>query len=71
MPAAQPTQARTEQKTESTESTPKVRRARSIAEKLGFINFDEEELDTPTFLRNEEREQNEARPRPNERLMDA
>ena len=29
-------------------------RARSIAEKLGFINFDEEELDTPTYLRNEE-----------------
>jgi cell division protein FtsZ len=29
-------------------------RAKSIAEKLGFINFDEEELDTPTFLRKEE-----------------
>ena len=26
-------------------------RARSIAEKLGFINFDEEQLDTPSFLR--------------------
>jgi cell division protein FtsZ len=29
-------------------------RAKSIAEKLGFINFDEDELDTPTFLRKEE-----------------
>ncbi len=33
-------------------------RAKSIAEKLGFINFDEEELDTPTFLRKEEESQN-------------
>ena len=37
---------------------PEVRRsnssavkAKTIAEKLGFINFDEEELDTPTYLR--------------------
>jgi cell division protein FtsZ len=29
-------------------------RAKSIAEKLGFINFDEEELDKPSFLRKEE-----------------
>lgn len=29
-------------------------KARSIAEKLGFINFDEEELDTPSYLRKEE-----------------
>ncbi len=29
-------------------------RAKSIAEKLGFINFDEDEFDTPTFLRREE-----------------
>jgi cell division protein FtsZ len=29
-------------------------RAKSIAEKLGFINFDEEELDTPSFLRKED-----------------
>ena len=29
-------------------------RARSIAEKLGFINFDEEELDTPSYLRRDE-----------------
>lgn len=29
-------------------------RARTIAEKLGFINFDEEELDTPSFMRKDE-----------------
>lgn len=29
-------------------------RAKSIAEKLGFVDFDEEELDTPTFLRKTE-----------------
>lgn len=29
-------------------------RTRSIAEKLGFINFDEEELDTPSYLRKDE-----------------
>lgn len=28
-------------------------RAKSIAEKLGFINFDEDELDTPSYLRKE------------------
>ncbi len=31
---------------------PNATRAKSIAERLGFINFDEEELDTPTYLRN-------------------
>ncbi|EQC43322.1 cell division protein FtsZ [Bacteriovorax sp. Seq25_V] len=31
-------------------------RTRSIAEKLGFINFDEDELDTPSYLRKEEDE---------------
>jgi len=30
-------------------------RAKSIAEKLGFINFDEEELDMPAFMRKEEK----------------
>lgn len=30
-------------------------RAKSIAEKLGFINFDEEELDMPSFMRKEEK----------------
>ncbi len=29
-------------------------RVRAIAERLGFISFDEEELDTPTFLRKDE-----------------
>lgn len=50
-------------KTESTVNTPNREnfeankgsgRARSIAEKLGFINFDEEELDTPSYLRRDE-----------------
>jgi cell division protein FtsZ len=36
------------------ESSKTTSRAKSIAEKLGFINFDEEELDTPTYLRKEE-----------------
>lgn len=30
-------------------------RAKSIAEKLGFINFDDDEFDTPSFLRKEEK----------------
>lgn len=29
-------------------------RAKSIAEKLGFVNFDEDEFDTPSYLRKEE-----------------
>ena len=33
---------------------------KSIAEKLGFINFDEEELDTPTFMRKEDGEKDQA-----------
>ncbi len=33
-------------------------RTRTIAEKLGFINFDEDELDTPSFLRKERALQN-------------
>lgn len=39
---------------DSWESSKTNSRAKSIAEKLGFINFDEEELDTPTYLRKEE-----------------
>lgn len=30
-------------------------RAKSIAEKLGFVNFDEDEFDTPSYLRKEEK----------------
>ena len=29
-------------------------RARTVAQRLGFISFDEDELDTPTFLRKEQ-----------------
>ncbi|MBC7429481.1 MAG: hypothetical protein H7336_12760, partial [Bacteriovorax sp.] len=32
-------------------------RAKSIAEKLGFINFDEDEFDTPSYLRKEDKSQ--------------
>lgn len=34
--------------------TKSANRTRSIAEKLGFINFDEDELDTPSYLRKDE-----------------
>lgn len=36
-------------------------RAKSIAEKLGFINFDEDELDTPSYLRKDETKKPERR----------
>ncbi|MBT7611549.1 MAG: cell division protein FtsZ [Bacteriovoracaceae bacterium] len=36
-------------------------RAKSIAEKLGFINFDEEELDKPSYLRKEDNNRFETR----------
>lgn len=42
-------------------------RAKSIAEKLGFINFDEDEFDTPSYLRKEEKAEparENARPAP-------
>ena len=32
-------------------------RAQSIAEKLGFMNFDDDEFDTPTFLRKDSQNQ--------------
>ena len=51
-----------------TETRGSTTRAKSIAEKLGFINFDEEELDKPTYLRNEETESRE--PRRNDRPLD-
>lgn len=49
-----------------TTAAPKVEsevnsRAKSIAEKLGFINFDEDEFDTPSYLRKEEKAE---QPRP-------
>lgn len=45
-------------------------RAKSIAEKLGFINFDEEELDTPTYLRKEENSQKRERGEERNRTLD-
>ena len=47
-------QSKTPAQKESRPVGPTSSRAKSIAEKLGFINFDEEELDTPTYLRNDE-----------------
>jgi len=47
-------QAKTPVQRENKPVGPTSSRAKSIAEKLGFINFDEEELDTPTYLRNDE-----------------
>lgn len=38
-------------------------RAKSIAEKLGFINFDEDEFDTPSYLRKEEKTETRTAPR--------
>lgn len=48
------------------ERTETSNRTRSIAEKLGFINFEEDEFDTPSYLRrdetNEKQERGEGRP---------
>jgi cell division protein FtsZ len=48
------TPARKEERRESSFSQNSSGRAKSIAEKLGFINFDEDELDTPSYLRKDE-----------------
>ena len=46
---------RNDENTQSQNQTQKqagnVARGKSIAEKLGFINFNEDELDTPSFMR--------------------
>jgi cell division protein FtsZ len=49
--AARPQQSVVTNKVESETNN----RAKSIAEKLGFINFDEDEFDTPSYLRKEEK----------------
>lgn len=49
--AARPSQSIVANKVESETNN----RAKSIAEKLGFINFDEDEFDTPSYLRKEEK----------------
>lgn len=43
--------------TENREQQPS--RAKSIAERLGFLNFDEDEFDSPSYLRKEGREENQ------------
>ncbi|ATH06446.1 cell division protein FtsZ [Halobacteriovorax marinus] len=47
-------QTQTSQQRPAQQETASANRAKSIAEKLGFINFDEDELDTPSFLRKDE-----------------
>ncbi len=54
----QVTQAYEEQNTQNHNSianTEMPSKAKSIAEKLGFMNFDDDEFDTPSYLRKEER----------------
>ena len=48
--AATPVEAKNENPNQNRES-----RIKSIAEKLGFFNFDEDEFDTPSFMKKNER----------------
>jgi cell division protein FtsZ len=48
-------QASTEHKNDSQPSQNRESRIKSIAEKLGFFNFDEDEFDTPSFMKKNER----------------
>lgn len=58
-PAGQPSFATRTETQESSMNT----RAKSIAEKLGFVNFDEDEFDTPSYLRKDEKEVSKPAPR--------
>jgi len=52
MPAAQVASAQISQPvTQSNPTTPRDSKIKSIAEKLGFFNFDEDEFDTPSFMK--------------------
>ena len=42
---------RNEESAQTQKQAGNAARGKSIAEKLGFINFNEEELDTPSFMR--------------------
>ncbi|MEE2670666.1 MAG: cell division protein FtsZ [Bdellovibrionota bacterium] len=53
--AAQPTETREERKVEAAPTTSS--KAKSIAEKLGFMNFDDDEFDTPSFMRRDDTRQ--------------
>ena len=53
--AAQPTETREERKVEVAPTTSS--KAKSIAEKLGFMNFDDDEFDTPSFMRRDDTRQ--------------
>ncbi|MBD64124.1 MAG: cell division protein FtsZ [Halobacteriovoraceae bacterium] len=50
----------THEKSEEEETTQKSSKAKSIAEKLGFMNFDDDEFDTPSYLRKEDGPSNRA-----------
>ncbi len=45
------------QDSSQTNTSPRETRIKSIAEKLGFFNFDEDEFDTPSFMKKNERGQ--------------
>lgn len=66
-PSAQPTGNVVEKRSEVNETfrdgMATSSRAKSIAEKLGFINFDDDEFDTPSFLRKEEKPAEPVTPR--------
>lgn len=64
-----PAMARKEERREPSYPQQTQSRAKSIAEKLGFINFDEDELDTPSYLRKEENKTPERRD-PNSRTLE-
>lgn len=51
-----PEEERWNQSVNVTKNDASSTRTKSIAERLGFINFDEDELDTPSFLRKDDRE---------------
>lgn len=54
-PSASPMEKRAEVNETFRDGMNTSSRAKSIAEKLGFINFDDDEFDTPSFLRKEEK----------------
>ncbi len=53
--AAHPIETREERKVEAAPTTSS--KAKSIAEKLGFMNFDDDEFDTPSFMRRDDTRQ--------------
>ncbi|MCT4642518.1 MAG: cell division protein FtsZ [Bacteriovoracaceae bacterium] len=52
----QPSESKLVEPSYLNEEASKVSKAKTIAEKLGFMNFDDDEFDTPSFLRKESSE---------------